>query len=57
VFCDGEAKPLQVPRRIGKAALIRHAQRPMNIGALMQKVDDVEEHGLDRHVIRLHRFG
>jgi hypothetical protein len=29
----------------------------MNIGALMQEVYDVEELGLDRHAIRLHRFG
>jgi hypothetical protein len=29
----------------------------MNIGALMQKIYDVEERGLDRHAIRLHRFG
>jgi hypothetical protein len=29
----------------------------MNIGALMQEVYDVKERGLDRHAIRLHRFG
>jgi hypothetical protein len=29
----------------------------MNIGAVMQEVYDVEERGLDRHAIRLHRFG
>jgi hypothetical protein len=29
----------------------------MNIGALMQEVHDVEQRGLDRHAIRLHRFG
>jgi hypothetical protein len=29
----------------------------MNIGAPMQEVCDVEERGLDRHAIRLHRFG
>jgi hypothetical protein len=29
----------------------------MNIGALMQEVYDVEQRSLDRHAIRLHRFG
>jgi hypothetical protein len=29
----------------------------MNIGALMQEVYDIEQRGLDRHAIRLHRFG
>jgi hypothetical protein len=29
----------------------------MRIGALMQEVYDVEQCGLDRHAIRLHRFG
>ena len=57
VFHDGEAKPLEVPRGIGEAPLIRYVQRPMNIGALMQEVYDVEERGLDRHAIRPHRFG
>jgi hypothetical protein len=56
VFRYGEAKLLEIPRGIGEAPLIRHAQRPMNIGALMQEVYDVEERGLDRHAIRLHRF-
>jgi hypothetical protein len=28
----------------------------VNIGALMQEVHDVEERGLDRYAIRLHRF-
>jgi hypothetical protein len=56
IFRDGEAKLLEVPRDIGEALLIRHAERPMNIGALMQEVHDVEERGLDRHAIRLHRF-
>jgi hypothetical protein len=37
--------------------LIRHVQRPMNIGALMQEIYDVEQRGLDRHAIRPHRFG
>jgi hypothetical protein len=57
VFRDGEAKLLEVPCGIDEAPLIRHAQRPMNIGALMQEVYDVEQRGLDRHAIRLHRFG
>jgi hypothetical protein len=57
VFRDGEAKLLQVPRGVGEAPLIRHMQRPMNIGALMQEIYDVEERGLDRHAIRLHRSG
>jgi hypothetical protein len=57
VFRDGEAKLLEVPRGIGEAPLIGHVQRPMNIGALMQEVYDVEERGLDRHAIRPHRFG
>jgi hypothetical protein len=47
---------LEVPRGIGEAPWIRHVQRPVNIGALMQKVYDVEERSLDRHAIRLHRF-
>jgi len=57
VFRYGEAKLLEVPRGIGEAPLIRHLLRPMNIGALMQEVYDVEECGLDRHTIRPHRFG
>ena len=57
VFRYGEAKLLEVPRGICEAPLIRHVQRPMNIAALVQKVDNVEERGLDRHAIRLHRFG
>jgi hypothetical protein len=32
-------------------------QRPMNISPLMQEVYDVEKRGLDRHAIRLQRFG
>jgi hypothetical protein len=28
----------------------------MNVGPLMQEVDDIEQRGLDRHAIRLHRF-
>jgi hypothetical protein len=31
-------------------------QRAMNIGPLMQEVYDVEQRGLDRNAIRLHRF-
>ena len=42
---------MEVPRGIGEAPLIRHAQRPMNIGAMMQEVYDVEERGLDRRAI------
>jgi hypothetical protein len=57
VFRDGEAKLLEVPCGIGEAPLIRHVLRPMNIGALMQEVYDVEQRGLDYHAIRLHRFG
>jgi hypothetical protein len=57
VFSDGGAKLLEKPRGIGEPPLIRHAQRPMNIGALMQEFYDVEERGLDRHAIRMHRFG
>jgi hypothetical protein len=57
VFRDGEAKLLEVPGGIGEAPLIRHAQRPMNIGPLIQEVYDVEERGLDRQAIRFHRFG
>jgi hypothetical protein len=30
---------------------------PDEIGALMQEVHDVEQCGLDRHAVRLHRFG
>jgi hypothetical protein len=40
-----------------RASLIRYVQRPMNIAALMQEVYDVEQRGLDRHAIRLHRLG
>ena len=57
VFRHGEAKLLEVPRGIIEAPLIRHAQRSMNIGALMQEVYDVEKRGLDRHAIRPHRVG
>jgi hypothetical protein len=57
VFRYGEAKLLEVPCGIGKASVIRHVQRPMNIAALMQQVYDVEERGLDRRAIRLHCFG
>jgi hypothetical protein len=56
VFRYGEAKLLEVPRGIGEVPLIRNVQRPVNVGALMQEVYYVEERGLDRHVIRLHRF-
>jgi hypothetical protein len=55
IFRHGEAKLLEVLRDIGKAFLIRHAQRPMNIGALVQEVHHIEQRGFDRHVIRLHR--
>jgi hypothetical protein len=37
--------------------LIRHAQRPMNVSAAKQEVNDVKQRGLDGHAIRLHRFG
>jgi hypothetical protein len=57
IFRDGEAKLLEISRGIGEAPLIRHAQRPMNIGALVEEVCYVEERDLDRHAIRLHRFG
>jgi len=57
IFRDGEAELLEVPRGIGKAPLIRHVQRPMNIGALMQEVYDVKKRSLDVNAIRLHRFG
>jgi hypothetical protein len=57
VFRYGEAKLLEVLRGIGEAPLIRHAQRPMNIGTLLQEVYDVEQRGLDRHAIGLHHFG
>jgi hypothetical protein len=40
-----------------RGAAIRHMQRPMNIGPLIQDVYDIEERGLDRHAIRPHRFG
>jgi hypothetical protein len=56
VFRYGEANLLEVPRGIGETPLVRNVQRPVNIGALMQEVYDVEERGLDRHAIRLHRF-
>jgi hypothetical protein len=49
------AKLLEVPRGIGEASLIRHMQRPMNIGASMQDAYDVEQRSLDGHIIRLHR--
>jgi hypothetical protein len=29
----------------------------MDIGTLMQEVYDIEQSGLHRHTIRLHRFG
>jgi hypothetical protein len=32
-------------------------QRLMNISPLMQKVYDVQQRGLDRDAIRMHRFG
>jgi hypothetical protein len=54
VFRYGEANLLEVPRGIGET--VRNVQRPVNIGALMQEVYDVEERGLDRRAIRLHRF-
>ena len=57
VFRNGEANLLEVPRGIGEAPLIRHAQRLMNIGALMQEVYNVEECGFNRDAIRFHRFG
>ena len=57
VFRDGEAKLLEVRRGIGEAPLLRHMQRAMNISPLMQEVYDVEQRGLDRHAIRIHRFG
>jgi hypothetical protein len=38
-------KLLEVLRDIGKAFLIRHAQRPMNIGALVQEVHHIEHRG------------
>ena len=46
VFRDGEAKLLKVPRGIGEAPLIRHVQRPMNIGALVQEVYDARSAAL-----------
>jgi hypothetical protein len=48
---------LEVSCGIGELPLIRYVLRPMNVGALMQNVYDIEERGLDRHAIRLHRFG
>jgi hypothetical protein len=57
VLRDGEAKPLEVRCGISEALLIWHVERPMNIGAVMQEVDDAEERSLDCHVIRLHRLG
>ena len=56
VLRDGEAKPMEVRCGISEALLIWHLERPMNIGALMQKVYDVEKRGLDLRTIRLHRF-
>ena len=57
VLRDGEAKPLEVRCGISEALLIWHVERPMNIGAVMQEVDDAEERSLDCHVIRPHRLG
>jgi hypothetical protein len=57
VFRYREAKLLEVPRSIGQAPPFRHVQRPMNVGALMQEVYNVEERGLDRHAIRPHSLG
>jgi len=57
VFCNGEAKLLEVPRGFREAPMIWDMQRPMNIGASMQQVDDVEQRGLDRHTIGLHGSG
>jgi len=53
----GEAKVLEVLRGVSEAPLIRHVQRQMNIGPLMQEVYDIEQRGLYRRAIRLHRFG
>jgi hypothetical protein len=47
---------MDVPGCISEASLIRHAQRAMNVGPLVQEVYDLEQRGLDRHAIRLHRF-
>jgi hypothetical protein len=56
VFRHRETDLLEVPRGIGEASMVRHVQRPMNIDALMQEICDLEERGLDRRAIRLHRF-
>jgi hypothetical protein len=56
-FVMEKQKLLEGPRGIGEEPLIPHMQRPMNNGALMQEVYDVEQRGLDRHAIRLHRSG
>jgi hypothetical protein len=48
---------LEVLRGIGEAPLNRHVLRPVNIGPLMQEIYDVEQRSLDRHAIRMHRFG
>jgi hypothetical protein len=48
---------MEVPCSISEALLIWHVERPMNIGAVIQEVDDAEERSLDCHVIRLHRLG
>jgi hypothetical protein len=48
---------MEVPCSISEALLIWHVERPMNIGALLQEIDDAEKRSLDCHVIRLHRSG
>ena len=46
---------MEVRCGISEALLLWHVERPMNIGAVMQEVEDAEERSLDCHVIRLHR--
>jgi hypothetical protein len=57
ILHDGKAQLLEVLRGIGAAPLIWHVQCPMNIGAVIQQIYDVEERGLDRCAIRMHRLG
>jgi hypothetical protein len=48
---------MEVRCGISEALLLWHVERPMNVGAVMQEVNDVEERSLDCHAIRLHRSG
>jgi hypothetical protein len=48
---------LEIARGVGQVPRIRHAECLVNISVTMQQVYNIEERGLDCHVIRFHRFG